>query len=87
MMEKGNSEDALQLYQESEKINRELCKKESLAISLINQALIFKSRKEFAQALPRAKEAYEIAVSHGLAQLERKILPIYWDLCDPLLSL
>ena len=86
-MEQGNSEDALRLYQESEKINREIGKKESLAISLINQALIFKSRKEFAQAVPCAKEAYEIAVSYGLTQLEKKILPIYWDLCDPLLSL
>ena len=51
-------------------------KKRVLQFFLLIRYWSLNPEKNLLKALPRVKEAYEIAVSHGLAQLERKILPI-----------
>ena len=65
------------LAKEQEQICRELENPSELALSLANQALILvQNLNQPREALPRAKEAYDLALQHGLTALAEQIRSI-----------
>jgi ATP/maltotriose-dependent transcriptional regulator MalT len=72
--ENGAYDDALQLHHRKEEVARELRDPTTLAIALINQGLLLSrelSRPE--EGLPKAVEAYQIVVGHGLTHLQHRM--------------
>jgi len=66
----GRISEAMSLHKEKEKICRELNAPSDLAICLGNQAILLAwDLGKPAEALPLAKEAYELTIKHGLAAI------------------
>jgi len=64
---------AMSLYKEEERIWRERGIMNSLALALVNQALILNGQNNPQEALPLAEEAYMITVEHGYTTLSEII--------------
>lgn len=67
---------ALELHHEKEVIAREVRDANTLAFALINQGLLLSRelcRPE--EGLPKAVEAYQLVVQHGLTDLQRRMIP------------
>lgn len=72
--EQGDVEMALALYREKEIICRRHNIADGLVIALANQAtLLVNWKKAFSEAAPVAEEALELALSHGMTVLAKKI--------------
>jgi len=63
----------MKLHQEEEQICRELGNKNSVAISLINQALIYNDQMNKEKAIELANEAYYTAKNSGYSVLAKQI--------------
>ncbi len=67
---------AMALFQEQERICRDLGVVGGLIASLVGQARLLLTMGRARQALPLAEDAYECARRHGLAPLARQVEPI-----------
>jgi tetratricopeptide (TPR) repeat protein len=72
----GDLDGAMALYQEQERLCRELGLQDGLARSLAGQALLLSQMGRSHEALPLAEEAYLLATTRGFAALARQIKPI-----------
>ena len=74
-MDRGDLDGAMKLFKDKERICRELGDPNSLAISLVNQALIINEKGDTKQAFELAEQAYQLANQYGLIALAGQIKP------------
>ena len=66
----------MRLYQEQERLCREVGTLERLAICLENQGVVLAAMNRQREALPLVEEAYRLAADHELLALAQKIKPL-----------